>query len=158
VDEIMLFTDGSVNVQSKIGYGAYLAVFGQGLSFDSLKKLVKVKRFEQTSSTKLELQSLLWALNEIKPIDNKVIIFTDSQNIIGLPERRGLLEKNEYRSKKNKLIKNYQLYQEFYQLADQLNCEMIKVQGHLPSSQKNYIQRLFAIVDKASRKAIKEHS
>ena len=64
----MLFTDGSVNTQSKIGYGAYLAVSESGLSLDSLRECVKVMRFEHTSSTKLELQTLLWALGDIPGI------------------------------------------------------------------------------------------
>jgi len=57
VNELMLFTDGSVNAQSHIGYGAYLAVSEHGLSLDSLRARVKVRRFEHTSSTKLELQT-----------------------------------------------------------------------------------------------------
>ncbi len=65
--QIILFTDGSINPQSKIGYGAYLAVAEIDLSHESLKKHVKIKRFEDTSSTKLELQTLLWALEDIKP-------------------------------------------------------------------------------------------
>ena len=59
MDELMLFTDGSLNTQSNIGYGAYLTVFDRELSLDALKKCIKVKRFEHTSSTKLELQTLL---------------------------------------------------------------------------------------------------
>ncbi len=49
----MLLTDGSVNTQSNIGYGAYLAVSERGLSLDLLRTRVKVRRFEHTSSTKL---------------------------------------------------------------------------------------------------------
>jgi hypothetical protein len=48
VDEMKLFADGSVNTQSNIGYGAYLAVFERGLSLDSLRTRVKVRRFEHT--------------------------------------------------------------------------------------------------------------
>ena len=62
---LQVFTDGSVNTQLKIGYGAYLVVYEQNQSFDVLKESVKIKRFEQTSSTKLELQTLLWSLNQI---------------------------------------------------------------------------------------------
>ena len=66
MDELILLTDGSVNTRSKIGYGAYLAVKETGLSPDSLETLVKLKRFEPTSSTKLELETLLWALGDIQ--------------------------------------------------------------------------------------------
>jgi ribonuclease HI len=82
MDELILLTDGSVNAQSKIGYGAYLAVSERGLSLDSLRTCVKVRRFEHTSSTKLELQTLLWALRDIQALGRRVIVYTDSQNIM----------------------------------------------------------------------------
>jgi len=156
MDKLILLTDGSVNTQSKVGYGAYLAVSEYSPSLDSLKALVKVRRFEHTSSTKLELQTLLWALSDIQATGRKVIIYTDSQNIIGLQGRRERFEKNDYRSKKNKLIRNYKLYQEFYRITDQLDCELVKVRGHQVSNKKDYIEKLFTIVDRASRKALRQ--
>ncbi len=151
----MLFTDGSVNTQSKIGYGAYLAVSKRGLSLDSLKECVKVRRFEHTSSTKLELQTLLWALGDIQASESKVIVYTDSQNIMGLPGRRERFEQNSYRSKRGRLLNNYELYQEFYKMTDQLNCKFVKVRGHQVSKQKDEIDRLFTLVDRASRNALR---
>ncbi len=152
----MLFTDGSVNTQSKIGYGAYLAVSERGLLLDSLKEYVKVKRFEHTSSTKLELQTLLWALRDIQTLASKVIVYTDSQNIMGLPGRRERFEQNNYRSKKGRLLNNYELYQEFFRMTDQLKCRFVKVRGHQVSNQKDDIDRLFTLVDRASRNALRE--
>jgi len=152
---LKLFTDGSVNPQSKIGYGAYLSIPPEPLSFEALKMRVKVKRFNQTSSTKLELQTLLWALTTIQNFDKKVVVYTDSQNIIGLSGRRTRFEQNNYRSKKNERIKNYKLYQEFFKLTDQLNCEFIKMRGHKKSHQKNELDKFFTLVDKASRKALR---
>ncbi|MCR9289593.1 MAG: ribonuclease H [Bacteroidetes bacterium] len=156
MDELMLLTDGSVNTKSNIGYGAYLAVFEGGLSLDSLRPRVKVKRFEHTSSTKLELQTLLWALSDIQTLGRKIIVFTDSQNIIGLQGRRASLEQNDYRSKNNKRLNNYDLYQEFYRIIDHLDCELVKVRGHQVSNQKGDIDRLFTLVDRASRNALRE--
>ncbi len=155
MDELMLFTDGSVNTHSNIGYGAYLAVPKGGLSLDSLRTGVKVRRFEHTSSTKLELQTLLWALSDIKALGSKVIVYTDSQNIMSLQGRRDRFEQNDYRSKKNKLLNNYELYQEFYRMTDQLDCEFVKVRGHQVSNQKDDIDRLFTLVDRASRNALR---
>jgi ribonuclease HI len=152
----MLLTDGSVNTKSNIGSGAYLAVFEGGLSLDSLRPRVKVKRFEHTSSTKLELQTLLWALSDIQTLGRKIIVFTDSQNIIGLQGRRASLEQNDYRSKNNKRLNNYDLYQEFYRIIDHLDCELVKVRGHQVSNQKGDIDRLFTLVDRASRNALRE--
>jgi ribonuclease HI len=116
---------------------------------------VKVRRFEHTSSTKLELQTLLWALRDIQALGRKVIVYTDSQNIMGLQGRRDRFEQNDYRSKKNIRLKNYELYQEFYRMTDQLDCELVKVRGHQVSNQKNDIDRLFALVDRASRNALR---
>ncbi|OGL46389.1 MAG: ribonuclease H [Candidatus Schekmanbacteria bacterium RBG_13_48_7] len=152
----MLFTDGSVNPQSNVGYGAYLAISDRGLSLDFLRTQVKVKRFENTSSTKLELQTLLWALRDIQSLGINVIVYTDSQNIIGLQGRRVRFEQNNYRSSKNRLLNNYELYQEFFEITDQLHCKFVKVQGHQSSNQKDDIDRLFTLLDKASRTALRE--
>jgi ribonuclease HI len=155
MDELMLFTDGSVNTQSNIGYGAYLAVTERGLSLNSVRTSVKVRRFEHTSSTKLELQTLLWALNDIQVLGRKVILYTDSQNILGLQGRRERFEQNDYRSKKNNRFSNYELYQEFYRMIDHLDYELVKVRGHQISNQKDDIDKLFTLVDRAARKALR---
>ncbi|MCF8068501.1 MAG: ribonuclease H [Desulfobacterales bacterium] len=156
MEKLILLTDGSVDTKSKIGYGAYLALSDPGLSLDLLKTRVKVKRFENTSSTKLELQALLWALSNINISGRKLFVYTDSQNILGLMKRRNRLEQNNYRSKKNRHINNYKLYQKFFRITDQLACEFVKVRGHRVLSQKDNIDRLFTLVDRASRHALRE--
>jgi ribonuclease HI len=154
--ELILFTDGSVNTRLHIGYGAYLAVPGPGRLSDELIAHVKVKLFTQTSSTKLELQTLLWALSEIPVSVCKLLIYTDSQNIIGLPARRERLEQRDYRSNKHVRLGNSELYREFYRLTDQRDYELVKVNGHRPARQKDDIDRLFSLVDQASRNALRE--
>lgn len=156
MDELFLFTDGSVNNRSNIGYGAYLATSEIGLSLYSLKSRVKVRRFEPTSSTKLEIQTLLWALNDIQDLGHKVIVYTDSQNIIGLKERRDRFEKNDYHSKKGRRLNNYNLYIAFFRLTDKMDCEFVKVRGHQASNHKDDISRLFGLADKASRNALRK--
>jgi len=157
-----IFIDGSVNNQLKIGYGAYLVVSELGAAIESLKDTVRVKRFEQTSSTKLELQTLLWALSETIALDSGgdmvLTVYTDSQNIIGLPGRRTRLEESNYFSSKNKQLNNYELYQEFYRVNSNLTCEFVKVTGHQPSSKNDKIDKLFGLVDRASRRALRKYS
>jgi len=116
---------------------------------------VKVRRFDQTSSTKLELQTLLWALEEICPLGHRITVYTDSQNVMGLPGRRERLEANGYRSRKNRLIGNHEMYRKFYLMMDLVECQFVKVRGHKVSKQKNKIDRLFTLVDKASRNALR---
>jgi len=157
---LQIFTDGSVNTKLKVGYGAYFVVSGLNVSIDLLKDTVKVRRFLQTSSTKLELQTLLWAISETVILVNRsdivLTVYTDSQNIISLPGRRGRLEQSNYFSGKNKRLNNYRLYQEFYRLTSQLNCRFVKVVGHKASGKKDKIDRLFGLVDQVSRHALRE--
>lgn len=159
--QLHIFTDGSVNTQLKVGYGAHLVVADMATPIESLKDTVKVQRFEQTSSTRLELQTLLWALSETIALTDDgelaLTVYTDSQNIMGLPGRRAHLEQNNYFSSKNKRLHNYELYQEFYHLNARLNCCFVKVAGHQPSSQKDKIDKMFGLVDRASRRALREN-
>ena len=155
-NELVLFTDGSVNTKSDIGYGAYLLVSENELFSDGLLPKVKLKRFENTSSTKLEIQTVLWALSEVGKIERKLILYTDSQSIIGLHRRRERLEKSDFYSKQNRRITNWELYQDFYRLTDELNIEIKKVSGHKRTSTKDNIDRLFTLVDRASRNALRE--
>lgn len=151
----LLFTDGSVHTQSKIGFGAYLFVTDEALPIETLQTKVTTKRFDNTSSTKLELQTLLWAMAEIPPTNQPLIIYTDSQNIIGLPARRQRLEQNNFRTAKNELLRNYELYQAFYHAMDKLKVELVKVKGHQRTKEKDRVARLFTLVDKAARRALR---
>ena len=81
--------------------------------------------------------------------------FADCQNIIGLKDRRARFEKNNYMTGKGKQIKNHELYKEFYNLVDTLDCEFIKVKGHKKTSTKNEIDEIFTLVDKATRNALR---
>jgi ribonuclease HI len=150
-----MFVDGSMDAQSKTGYGAFLIVSEPVLSPEMLKKNVKIKRFVNTTSSRLELQTLLWALNDITTAESEVFIYTDSQTIIGLMQRRAGLETKNYYSAKNKRISNHDLYREFFSITDILNIKLFKVQGHQPTRHKDEIHRLFTLVDRASRNAMR---
>ena len=153
--EVLLFTDGSVNAQSSVGYGAYLEVIDRTLSLDVYRTKVKTKRFEPTSSTRLELQTLLWALKEVSEKEHRVIVHTDSQTIMGLLSRRERLEKNGFCSKEGRRLHNDELYQEFYRAVDQMDCEFVKVKGHQRSKCKDSMDEYFTLVDRASRQALR---
>lgn len=158
MEKLYLFTDGSVHVQSKIGYGACLALDENEMDAENLKQRIQIKRFENTSSTRLELQTLLWALSVLQPGGKKIIIFTDSQNIAQLADRRARLEENNFCSKGGKLLKNADLYKQFYKVFDSLNCEIVKMKGHQPTRVKNQVERIFSLVDKASRSALRSEN
>jgi ribonuclease HI len=141
-----------VNTQTRIGYGAYLA-FPEGQT--PLASQIKIKQFADTSSTKLELQTLLWALSEISATE--VISYTDSQNIVGLNSRRKKIEENEYYAKNGKLLKNHELYRQFYQRLPYVTISFIQVRGHTPSKAKSDVNLIFSMVDRASRNALRAY-
>jgi ribonuclease HI len=150
-----IFTDGSVNPQSNIGWGAYLAVDNCDASMEILESQIKVKRFEPTTSTKLELQTVLWALTDSKERIN-CTIYTDCQNVVQLPQRRKKLEDKNYRSNRQKKFSNHELYKEFFLILDSLDFTLIKVMGHKSSAKKNKMDQIFSLVDKAARKALRK--
>jgi ribonuclease HI len=148
---LMLFTDGSVHPPSSVGYGAFLATTDLNSAPD-----VQLKRFEHTASSQLELETLIWALQLLQP--PSVTIYTDSQTIIGLPARRARFEERNYRTRQNKPVKHAELYRAFFGLTDQIHCTFVKVKGHRPAHQKTDIDRLFTVVDRAARQALRNAS
>lgn len=150
---LLLFTDGSAHPTSRIGCGAYLAIYDLDIDLHSLEPNVQLKRFEDTSSSQLEVETLIWALRQTQP--QTVTLYTDAQNVIGLPDRRERLEKQEYRSKNGSLLHHAELYQEFFALTDPLDFTLVKVKGHRRSHQKSPTDRVFTLVDRAARQALR---
>lgn len=151
----MLLTDCSVNPQLGIGFGAYLAFSGALESLDTLKERIQIRRFEDTSSTQLEIQTLLWALSEIP--EKKIISYTDSQNIAGLLSRKERLVKNDYRSKEGRQNRNHEVYQDFFDCVEGLEIQFRLISGHKPSQSKNQMDEIFSLVDRASRSALRTY-
>jgi ribonuclease HI len=156
MDSLHLFTDGSYNPATKTGCGAYIAVTDTGVSPELLHEQVKVRRFENTTSVRLELETLLWAFKDVGKREDGIIVYTDSQNIMNLPGRHKRLEENNYHSGKGRPLNNADLYIEFFRITERLNPVFIKVQGHMTSRKKDTIDKLFALVDKESRRALRK--
>ncbi|MFA5453853.1 MAG: RNase H family protein [Sulfurimonas sp.] len=155
---LFLFTDASVDPQTKIGYGAYLLIpeFSLEAPISKHKKSIKTKKFKDTTSSKLELETLLWALGKIPTKKCKIIVYTDCQNIISLKAREERIVKNNYMTRKNTLIGNHELYKKFYNITDRYECDFIKVKGHKKTEDKDMVDTFFTLVDKASREALRE--
>lgn len=171
MDTLSLFTDVSCNTKYRLGFGAYLLVPDSELNAgqsagqrDIFKNKVKFKKFEFTSSTKLEIETLLWALKEVEKIIPKsdlaghLILYTDSQCIAGLLNRRAKLEHLNFKSiRKNQELNYGALYREFYQASDKWLFKLVKLKGHSKSLTKDKYHTLFSYVDKGSRKALKSY-
>lgn len=153
---LQIFTDGSSDPVSKIGYGAMLAVDESDLrSLDELRDKVETIRFELCSSSDLEIQVANWAICSLSGTVGEVRLYTDSQTLLRLPERREGLVVSGFRSASGEILRNAELYREFYDEIDRLDIELFKVKGHQPGRDKTRLDRLFSFVDKAARRALR---
>ena len=162
-----IFTDVSLNPKLKLGVGAYLIVptsflkvSPHSIEISELAERLVVKRFEGTSSTTLEVRTVLWAIedyrNELKVSGLRQLhVYSDSQCVAGLLRRRPALEVKGFHCKRtNRLLKNASLYRKFYEFYDELGFEVIKVAGHSRSCSYDTIHRVFSFVDKKVRRAL----
>ena len=167
MNNFALFTDVSLNPQRKLGIGGYLLVpvsFLERKPHDieqsEVAARLKTRRFTETSSTKLEVQTVLWALDDLrKEFTGSTLgslqIYTDSQCVAGLMKRRNTLTKSDFIAKRSScLLTNATLYREFYAAYDQLGFELIKVSGHSRTSSHDAVHRIFSYVDREVRKAL----
>jgi ribonuclease HI len=167
MNSFALFTDVSVNPQRKHGVGGYLLVPVPFLEIEprdiergEVSARLKIKRFEETSSTKLEVQTVLWALEDSrKELTGSALgslrIYTDSQCVAGLMGRRAGLTNSEFLAKRSgRPLTNAPLYRAFYSAYDQLDFQLIKVPGHSSACSHDTVQRIFSYVDREVRKAL----
>lgn len=167
MNSFALFTDVSVNPQRKLGIGGYLLVPVSFLEIepdeidrDEVSARLKTRRFTETSSTKLEVQTVLWALeNSQKELTGSAYgslrIYTDSQCVVGLAGRRANLVSSDFMAKRSgQPLKNALLYRSFYEAADQLGFQLIKVPGHSRACSHDSVQRIFSYVDREVRKTL----
>lgn len=164
IKDIALFTDVSASPGLKLGVGAYVMVpasFPEAsygvIGRPEISGRIKVRRFEGTSSTRLELQTVLWALAENRQGPHgRLTIYSDSQCVSGLLKRKPRLLAAGFLSKKtNQQLANASLYRTFYEFHDELGFHVVKMVGHSQSRTRDTAHRIFSIVDKEARKALK---
>ena len=163
-EHFALFTDVSVNPGLKLGVGVYVMVPASFLEVSAgvierskITSRLKARRFEGTSSTRLELQTVLWALAENpQGPHGGLTIYSDSQCVSGLLNRKARLMSEGFLSKRtNRQLGNASLYREFYELHDETGFDIVKVAGHTASRVRDSAHRIFSLVDKEARKALK---
>jgi ribonuclease HI len=168
MNSFALFTDVSVNPQRKLGVGGYLLVpvsFLENEPHDieqgAVSARLKVKRFAETSSTMLEVQTVLWALEELREeltcsAPGSLRIYTDSQCVAGLMGRRaGLIHSDFVARRSGRPLTNAPLYRAFYAAYDQFGFRLVKVPGHARADTHDSVQRIFSYIDKEVRKTLK---
>jgi ribonuclease HI len=163
-EDFALFTDVSVSPGLRLGVGAYVVIPASfleapsgSLAMPEITGRLKVRRFEDTSSTRLELQTVLWALGENLPgPQGSLTIYSDSRCVSGLLGRRSRLMSEGFLSKKTgRPLGNASLYRAFYGFHDESGFRVVKVDGHSGARSRDAVHRVFSIVDREARKALK---
>jgi ribonuclease HI len=167
MNSFALFTDVSLNPQRQLGIGAYLFIPTPFLDIEphdiergEISAWLRLRRFAETSSTKLEVQTVLWALENCRTEINgaaraSLRIYTDSQCVAGLPGRRAGLESNDFLARRSgRPLTNALLYRAFYAVYDELGFELIKVAGHSRARAHDTVQRIFSYVDQEVRRSL----
>lgn len=167
IDNYVIFSDVSSNPQRKLGVGGFLINryqdnnFSENFTEDEIENKIVLKRFFETTSTKLEIQILLTALEVFQKEKEllqpfKLILVTDSQCICGLLNRRERLEHSAFLAKRSdKVLENRELYLKFYEYFDLLNFEICKIKGHTKPSLRNSRDEIFSLLDKRVRKGLR---
>lgn len=170
MSQFAMFTDSSVNPITRFGIGACLTISSSTLNenVDDLKysdyvEGIRFRVFRNTSSTQLELETSLWALNEFTSREfgsverGQLTLYTDSQGVAGLVGRRKRLEAKKFLSNHTKKeLTHASLYRSFYKLQDKIGFNVVKVKGHQPKMEHDTIHRCFSWVDQAARKKLHE--
>ena len=163
-----LFSDVSLNPGLKLGFGAYLLTPSSaletppdGMAQPEFARQIRLRRFDATSSAKLEVQTLLWALDDFQKgrlgsRRGMLDVYSDSQCVTGLLRRRDHLEMHGFSNRRTERpLNNACLYRKFYEFYDALGFEVIKVAGHSPSCTHDSVHRIFSFVDKEAGRALR---
>jgi ribonuclease HI len=149
LEKIEIYTDGSCHTQQKVG--AWAAI----IFLKNEKKILSDIEFN-TTHNRMELIAVMKAISYVSEMnpESKLIIYSDSQYVIGIPDRIETFKKQPFRTKSGKEIQNIDLLKKFISLLKSVNIEFIKVKAH---QKKTEIENPNREVDKLSRKIVREY-
>lgn len=157
---MLFFTDSSFDPGSKSGVAGFMMVEETGLEAAVLAPPeIALTTFQNTSCTRLEIESVLIVLQKIEALklSGRSEVYTDCKTIIELPGRRLKLEAGDYVGKASgKILNNADLYRVFFHLQDHLRPNFVWVKGHKAPDLRNSRDHLFAAVDRATRRTMRE--
>ena len=172
---LTIFIDSSYNPGRRLGVGGFLCIpncpdeaLAHKNVFEELYSpdAVKTRIVEHTTNTRLELQTLLWALESLK-LDNEtktsgkigsITIYTDCRTAVDLLRRRKRLESVQYLSKrKGTTLVNADIYKSIFTLYDELSPNLVWIKGHTSEKDRVGIQRIFSEVDRLVRNLLRNY-
>lgn len=124
---ISIYTDGSS--RGNPGPGGWGSVL---ISGEHRKEISGGFKF--TTNNRMELFSVIAALESLKTSGNNITIYSDSQYVVNSVEKRWLFSWKE-KGKKN--VKNIDLWDRFLALYPQNNIRFVWVKGHANNVENN---------------------
>ncbi|BCS83431.1 ribonuclease HI [Cotonvirus japonicus] len=107
-----------------------------------------------TNINRAELQGLIYLIKQLNNNQN-YIIFTDCANIVKKYEQKQKIISRNYYTKKNKLIKNSDLFRELFGICGD-NIIIKHIAGHVSKHLMTDNNREFSLVDKYVRRALRQ--
>jgi ribonuclease HI len=158
-NKFSIFADASFDPKMGTGIIGVLTVDSKEINSSSSELKVLTKKIDNTTSGRLEIQAVIWALKNAAENDLEITIFTDYKSVVELPTRRDRLEKSNYISKrKGEILNNADLYKEFFEYFDKVLPTLVWIRGHSPSKDHTRHHELFSLVDKAVRQELRSLS
>lgn len=146
---INIYTDGSYNQNKNLGACASILLIDQEIK--TLSKIVA-----DSTHNRMELLAVIEALNYIliKGIRFELInVYSDSQYVINLSERKYLLKERNFLTKKGLPIRNVDLVKSLIKVIDYYPIKLIKVKAH---QKKDEVINFNREIDKLVRKLCRE--
>lgn len=146
---ISIFTDGSCNPVYKIGGWAAIIFMGE-------EKIILSGSERETTHQRMELTAAVRAISHLQTIKfdpQDIWVYTDSQYLAGLADRRNKLLKAGLTTRRNLPLPNTDLISQLFRYQDFLSLRFTKVKSHEKLSITENFNRE---VDKLSRKIVRD--
>src|SRR3990170_8086568 len=143
-----IYTDGSCHTQNRIGAWVAIIFTGKG-------KKILAETVVNTTHHRMELTGVIKAIEYIKsnhPDITMIKLFSDSQYVVGLPDREENLSEAGFSTKKGSGMQNADLVKKLFEQLSALPVDFTKVKAH----QKQGVTFNYNIeADKLSRKMVR---
>ncbi|MFT3826348.1 MAG: hypothetical protein QM731_20665 [Chitinophagaceae bacterium] len=146
--EILIYTDGSCHTKWRVG--AWVAIL-----FISDEKVILNGVVTGTTHQRMELMAVIKALEFIKVnyTDNRVLLHSDSQYVLTIPERSEKIAATDFISSKGKELPNTDLVKTLLQLIPGFDITYIKIKAHQKANEAAVYN---CEADKLSRKLVRD--
>ena len=143
-----IFVDSSVDHKKNKSVGCWVAVYDLERDLDDIAENIQHIFLQSNSSTSAELETIKHILSNVTSNGkHQINLYTDCSRLVKLYENKSFKKNN----------KNADIYKELLDLFDELNVKVIKLKGHLKKElQIDKKQQIFSLVDKRSRKMMRE--